>query len=138
VDRRGSRHPPSCGGGGEEVKLLLGLPPPQLHPNFRSRSHWPKTNAIKKYRLEAFYAAKLAIGKGKPPRWKRAETHVTFYFKVIRNRDEDNISATMKSVWDGLQDAGIVENDSGLVHKTVTLLVDPAVPRVEIVVEETS
>lgn len=115
------------------MTITLPLPAKALHPNFRSRSHWPKTRALKKAREEAYLRALVvAGGKHKAPRWETALAHATFYFKTNRRRDEDGAAASLKAYWDGIADAGIVQNDSGLRHQPVLFAVDPKAPRVEL------
>jgi hypothetical protein len=40
--------------------IILPWPAPALSPNFRSRSHWPKTRALKKARADAYVLARAA------------------------------------------------------------------------------
>jgi len=49
--------------------------------------------------------------------------------------DADNALATLKSLFDGLQDAGIVANDRHLTHAPVLQYTDRKNPRVEIEIE---
>ena len=44
--------------------------------------------------------------------------------------------AMLKSAFDGMVDAGLMVNDSGLDHKRATFAVDAARPRVEITIEK--
>lgn len=88
----------------------LSWPAKPLWPNFRSRSHWPKTRAVKVARAEAFYAtkaAKVGIAAGGVPLTIQA----TFYPPDRRTRDYDNCGSCLKAHYDGIADAlGI--NDS--------------------------
>lgn len=67
-------------------------------------------------------------------RWREAEAQATFYFKDKRNRDADNLLASLKPAFDGIADAGVVVNDCGLHHKPVKRSVDKNDPRVVIVI----
>jgi len=58
-----------------------------------------------------------------------------FFFKTRRRRDRDNLLASLKAAFDGLADAGLVADDSGLIHMPVEQYIDRADPRVELVVE---
>ena len=127
------------------ITIILPLPPNTLSPN--ARVHWAaKGKAVAKYRRDAEYAAIAALAamafdaglRMERPRWKRATATVAFYFRTRRRRDGDNALASIKAGLDGIADAGIVVNDSGLFpllfedwHR-----VDPNNPRVEIVVKE--
>lgn len=54
------------------------------------------------------------VGKAFKPKscpWDEATIHMTFY--LPRQNDRDNLIAWMKSSFDGLQDAGIIVDDSG-------------------------
>jgi crossover junction endodeoxyribonuclease RusA len=118
------------------MTITLPLPPAELAPNWRSRSHWPKTRAIAEYRNTAKVCALFALGpRYRMPRWKLATVQATFYFRDARRRDGDNLAASLKSAWDGLVDAGIIEDDSGLTHAPVVVGVDRRSPRVELWVE---
>lgn len=88
-----------------QVKLLLPWPNKALSPNYRSRSHWPRTNAIKSARR---YAWGAAIGAGIPadiPKDGPVKLAFTFCPPDKRKRDEDNLIASCKSYQDGLADA---------------------------------
>lgn len=112
--------------------VTLPLPPKQLSPNFRSRSHWSKTNAIKKYREDAHAAAIHAKVRNK--RLETASVQCIFYLKGGRGRkpDPDNLLASMKSAIDGLVDAKVFLGDQKLVHLPVIISEDAKNPRVEI------
>lgn len=90
--------------------IELGWPSKPLWPNFRSRTHWAKTRALKTARAEAFYATKAArigIGAGDAPLVVRS----TFYPPDRRTRDYDNCGSTLKPFLDGIADA-LGVNDS--------------------------
>ena len=70
--------------------------------------------------------------KAEPPRWERATYQATFYRpgKRAKRMDDDNAIASLKGVLDGLQDAGVIVNDSGLTHlPPVQLIGDEASER---------
>lgn len=89
--------------------IELPWPAKQLSPNFRSRSHWPRTNAIKKARSWAFLATKAA--QIFPPREGPIKLIVGFYAPDRRARDEDNQLASCKAYFDGIAEA-LGVNDS--------------------------
>ena len=126
-----------------ELTLTLPLPPKELSPNHRSRSHWPRTRATKRYRAIACDLALIAARQRNDLPWGRVRVQPTFYFAEERGRDGDNFNTALKPAIDALQrdrstaraakpGAHIVVND-----KHVTLLppvfeVDKLNPRVEL------
>jgi crossover junction endodeoxyribonuclease RusA len=118
------------------MKITLLLPPKALSPN--ARAHWAlvaRKTAV--YRALACMAARCAL-PGAPPRWTRAELKITWYCRNSRRQcqpDRDNLLAWLKPGIDGLQDAGVVENDRCLKPLPAVILVDAINPRVEITVE---
>lgn len=78
--------------------------------NLNDRGHWAKAAPIKaRLREEARWQARSAgIPRGVP------HIHTRLYYRAPdrRHRDEDNIIATAKPLWDGLVDAGIVADDT--------------------------
>lgn len=80
----------------------LAWPAKPLWPNFRSRSHWPKTRALKVARELAFYTTKehKITVEGDGP----IELHVTFH-PPCASVDRDNMIAAFKAYQDGIADA---------------------------------
>lgn len=119
-----------------EIRITLPPPAKCLSPNARSH-YMMKANATKAYRCDTAYKARAALGRAKPPKWKRATVQLTFRVLTNRRRDADNALASMKAAFDGLRDAGVIEDDSGLVHLPVQWEVDRSrMPVVEVVVKE--
>lgn len=90
--------------------IEVSWPSRPLWPNFRSRTHWAKTRAVKAARTEAFYATKAArvsIAAGDVP----IRVQATFYPPDRRTRDYDNCGSTLKPIYDGIADA-LGVNDS--------------------------
>jgi Holliday junction resolvase RusA-like endonuclease len=102
----------------EKIEITLPLPPKEMCPN--ARKHWrAKMKPKKKQREDAFHAARYRLMCSRefmngPPRWRFAECQATFY--MPRRRDGDNLIAWLKATFDGLQDAGIIENDGNFIH----------------------
>lgn len=120
------------------LTVTLPLPPRELSPNFTVGSRggrMGKAAKIKKYRHCAYTMAQSAIGRKMAPRWEAATAQATFYVKDKRRRDADNALASLKAAFDGLKDAGVVADDSGITHLPVRFVVDRANPRVEIRLE---
>ncbi len=119
--------------------LILELPPlpKALRPNHRSRSHWPRTNAIKTARGWTYLAALHALQRQPPPRWTAATVQATFYIRNRRSlQDPDNLLACLKPVLDGLQDANVLADDDQVTLLPPVQIVDGK-PRVEIRVAAT-
>ncbi len=74
--------------------------------------------AKKKQRYEAGLCAIVDMqeqGFPKPPKWEQASIQATFYKPGNRAKrsDDDGLNSWLKSSADGLEDAGIMLNDSG-------------------------
>lgn len=86
---------------------LSDLKPPL---NLNQRGHWAKFHETKaRLREEARWQARAArIPRGLP------HIHTRLYYRAPdrRARDEDNLIATAKPLWDGLVDAGVVADDT--------------------------
>lgn len=116
------------------MRIILSLPPAQLSPN--ARCHWRvKAKHTKAYRVAAMIAALNAPETRH--RWNEAQVEARFYFKQNRRRDRDNCLSSLKSAFDGLKDAGVIADDSGLIHLPVVIGVDKENPRVELWIEPT-
>ena len=113
------------------LTITLRLPPRELSPN--ARPHYlAKAEIVKAYRRGAYLKALVW-----QPRSPLALARVTarFWFKDRRRRDRDNLLASLKAAFDGLADAGVVADDSRMIHMPVECDVDRRRPRVEITVE---
>ena len=122
------------GGSVNSITIKLPLPPKELSPN--ARCHWgKKAKAVKQYRKLASFEAFIESSNLKQ-RWKDARSYVTAYFKDKRRRDRDNLLASLKSAFDGIVDAGVLDDDSGLIHMPIDMCVDKHDPRVEITIEK--
>lgn len=114
------------------IEVELPIPFQEQNPN--KTPHWSKKSGpVATSRLLAKLAVTDVLNRNKiwePPRWKEAETMAVFYYETKRRRDRDNSAASLKAYWDGIADAGIVENDSGFIHHPPELLIDKDKPRV--------
>lgn len=112
--------------------ITLPLPPKELSPN--ARCHWAlKAIKVKWYRKTAGYTVLSdcpEVIEDEP--MESAAVQCVFFFKDKRRRDGDNLLASMKSAFDGLVDAGVFSDDSGLTHLPVVQSKDKDNPRVEI------
>ena len=57
------------------------------------------------------------------PLYRRGTTKVTFHFRDARRMQSDpgHLAAWIKPVWDGIQEAGIIENDRQLTHMPIEM-----------------
>lgn len=103
----------------EHQPIIIDLPLPHkvLHPNGRTRNYKWRASVVRDHRAMA-----CLVARGHAPKkpWMKARYRVTF--SLPRKQDEDNLSAWLKSYLDGLQDAGIVANDSGLTREALVML----------------
>ena len=117
------------------TSITMSIPPRILSPN--ARPHWGRLASVKKRRREMVaMLARASMGQVDPPRWKQAELTPVFYWPSSRRRDRDNAQAMLKADIDGLVDAGLLDDDEGLLTMPAGMLVDKAAPRVVLVVRD--
>lgn len=114
------------------IVLLLPLPSKALSPN--ARVHWGALARAKRIYRSTAWALALEYTACRRPRHARATVQATFYHRTARRRDGDNLLASLKAAFDGIAEAGIVANDSGMTHLPVIQKIDARRPRVEIVI----
>ena len=68
-----------------------------------------KASATKRYRRLTCEAVEEEQVENTP--WECCAVEATFYFKTERRRDQDNAMGSLKSAYDGIVDAGLVEDD---------------------------
>lgn len=125
------------------VVVTVPLMHKSLSPN--ARCHWAtKARAVKLARSHAKASAMLFLydwgrengGRCLPPRWEKAGIRATFYLRDRRgmDADADNRIASLKAAIDGTADAGVIENDRGLVWASPPIehAIDAKRPRVVI------
>lgn len=121
------------------ITVVLDLPFSEQSPNV-SVGHWSKKSGpVKVSRQYAAMETTNVLNRARiwtPPRWKNAEMIAVFYYATNRRRDRSNSAACLKAYEDGIADAGIVENDCGMVPMPSELLIDKEHPRVEITIRE--
>ena len=96
----------------ESVTIVLPLPNPALSPNVAIGSYggrMKKAAASKRYRRLSREAVEAEAIETAP--WGHVEVQATFYHKTTRRRDQDNAIASLKAAYDGIVDAGLVEDD---------------------------
>ena len=95
--------------------ITLRLPwfPRELSPNSRPH-HMEKAKAVKAYRSDCYLDARDSTWPIKNPPLIRSPVLATTTFHVDAKRRYDfrNLDAALKPMWDGLVDAGILQDDS--------------------------
>lgn len=116
--------------------ITLPLPHADLSPN--ARVHRMRlARRKKKARFDGGIAAVAAINEAgwrAAPRWVAVTVECHWFFRERRRRDSDNLTASLKAAMDGLTDAGVWLDDSGVTPLPPVIAYDAADPRVEIVV----
>lgn len=103
------------------ISIHLPMPDKALSPN--ARVHWAtKSRAVKSLRGRATLLALAALGGSPAPHWRAADVTIVITPPDRRNRDRDNLLASLKGAFDGAQDAGIVIDDSGFHYQPIVLL----------------
>ena len=117
------------------VTITLPLPPKELNPNKQVASRggrMAKARATDKYKTAAKVQVLATVPGGWKPRWKTATIQVEYYFPTMAFRDADNCLASLKAAFDGLTDAGLLDDDRGVTHLPVKRAKDSEKPRVVI------
>lgn len=92
------------------VVLSLPFPGRGLSPN--SRLHWRvKAAAVAQYRETVGWIAKEAAQGLQGPLQPPVRAEVVFTLPDQRRRDPDNLQASLKAAWDGMVDAGLLQDD---------------------------
>ena len=93
----------------------LPLPPRELSPNRRVGLHYrTRAKLVKEYRESVGWFCK---GKNRGEPLERASIQVTAWLRDKRSvLDGDNCLAWLKSLFDGLQDGGVLATDRNVIH----------------------
>lgn len=88
-------------------RLVLPYDKPPL--NLNQRGHWAKTNPE---RRDLRALGRLLARQQRIPHLPHIHTRLVWRPPDNRRRDEDNIVLTAKPLWDGIVDAGVVDDDT--------------------------
>jgi len=121
----------------EELTIILPLPKKVLSPNAPSYTiggRYAKAAATKKYRRIAKEAVEAEQIDTAP--WAKVLVEVTFFHKTNHRRDPDNSTGSIKAVYDGIVDSGLVPDDDKkhMRRQEPDYLVDKESPRVELTI----
>jgi len=111
----------------DELTITIPLPPRQVRPNFHG--HWAlRARAVKLLRELSAALIRLKLRGGREdgtffqyacPMWEKASVSIVWMTKTTKAMkgppiDPDNALASMKAVFDGAQEAGLIRNDRNL------------------------
>ncbi len=116
------------------ITIDLPLPSPALHQNARVH-HMARARATKDARGTARLCALSALGRAAAPKWTACKVRCDFRFATKRRRDRQNLIGAMKASVDGIVDAGIMHDDSGIVDFRTTIEAPSKDPGVTITIE---
>ncbi len=120
-----------------EITITLPLPDKCLSPNASSAIPRPVYYRAKRnHRADAMLAAIDELDCGPRPFWKRAEIKAVWFKRTKHKIDQGNASNWLKPYEDGFEDAGIYENDSGVIWAPHEFKVDKADPRIELTIRK--
>lgn len=117
----------------ELIWIVLKLPNRALSPNARVRPYM-KRAAARKQRADTCAAIQAQNANGLP--WDKCEVSVKLYHQTNRRRDLDNAVSMLKSMFDGIVDAGVVVDDTPeyMTRKWPEFATDKSQPRMEVVI----
>lgn len=121
----------------ESITIILPLPAMSLSPNSAVGSiggRFAKAAATKKYRRLAKEAVESEQVESMP--WERVLVTAVFFWAINRRRDPDNATGSLKSVYDGIVDSGLVPDDDILHMRRgePAFNIDAESPRVELTI----
>lgn len=121
----------------EQLTISLPLPVKVLQPNCTIGSfggRMMKASATKRYRrlaCEAVEAERIESGP-----WRKVKVAAEFFFKDSRIRDQDNAMGSLKAVYDGIVDSGLIPDDDykQMERGVPEFSIDKKHPRVELTI----
>lgn len=121
----------------ERIWIVLPLPNRCLSPNARVRPFMKRAAARKQRRLTAEAIQNQKI-ESLP--WTSCKVEVYLYHRTDRRRDQDNAVAMLKSMYDGIVDAGVVADDTPetMTRNWPEMLQDKKQPRMEVIIRRTN
>ncbi len=114
-----------------QITITLPLPHKSLSSNGAGHCHWSKKDAHRKKARQDGYLATVHAG-GAKLWWEAADAAVVWYSRTARKIDMLNMDHWLKAYYDGIADAGVVKNDSGIKPVSHEQRKDAANPRIEI------
>ena len=116
------------------LTITIPLPPKEVRNNWRGH-RMQKARAVKQYRTQTHLLSLAQMGMAKH-NWKKASVHITAYFPTARHMDPTNLIDALKPAFDGLEDAGVIENDKNLWPERPVIVTKDKRPRVELTITQ--
>ncbi len=111
--------------------ITITLPIPHKSLSSNARAHWAELQRHRgKARRDAMLAAYAAGGS--KLWWLAADAAVVWYSRTSHKIDPNNMDHWLKAYYDGIADAGVVQNDRGIHPVSHEQRKDAVNPRVEI------
>lgn len=111
------------------IVITLPIPDRRLSPN--ARTHWAaKAKLTREHRTRAMLLALAALPSTVQPKLTIATVQIDWYHRTAHRLDSTNAIGSCKAYEDGLTDAGIWHDDSGVTHLPVRQFTDKANPRI--------
>lgn len=105
------------------VTLELPFPPRELSPN--ARTHWrQRATYVSGYKRDCYWVAASVVGTKPQALAAPVTAQTTFVVTTNRKRDEDNLSASIKALWDGLVLLGLLAGDDAAVLKHAPIAIE--------------
>ena len=122
----------------EKFLIVLPLPAKVLSPNCAVATpggRFMKAAATKRFRKRTRESVEDEWIESAP--WGKVLIKVNFFHKERRTRDQDNAMFSLKAMYDGIVDSGLVADDTPkhMQRHIPVLSIDPDFPRVEITIE---
>ncbi len=122
----------------EKFLIILPLPAKVLSPNCAVATpggRFAKAAATKRFRKRTRESIEDEWIESAP--WDKVLVKATFFHNTKRTRDQDNAMFSLKAMYDGIVDSGLIANDTPehMKREIPVLLVDRNFPRVEIMIE---
>lgn len=117
----------------QSIVIVLPMPARVLQPNCTIATiggRMAKASASKRFRRLACEAIEAERLEDLP--WRKVSVAATFFYKTNRRRDTDNAIGSLKAIYDGIVDSGLIKDDTPeyMERQNPVFDVDKACPRV--------
>jgi|GEM_PF-1751538 len=103
------------------ITITLDYPDRCLSPN--ARAHWSETSRHRRrQRHQAMLLVRAEMGRRRAPKWAEATVTIQAATKTRARPDRDNLLASLKGAFDGVEDAGLIANDAGFHYAPVEFI----------------
>lgn len=98
----------------KSVTIVLPHPPQILRSNGSHGGHHARNRAAQAYKAQARLLSIQAFARQPAPRWRQARLLITWRSRTKIHPDPTNLVGMLKHAIDGMEAAGVIENDRGL------------------------